>query len=130
MKFIIILLTFSFFISACSTSGGIYQENDLKNGEFSLEKTIITTIGVLGAAILLGNKSDTNYDYDPYQSDFFSDTPSYQSGNVGVAVPINDKEENGIAVKRQQLLSELERTNKSDTVTVERLRQKLNDLDQ
>lgn len=69
-KFIplIILLTF---LTACSTSGGIYKEGDPSHGEFSAEKTVLTVIGVIGTALLIkNNSSNDNNDYIPYQYDY------------------------------------------------------------
>jgi len=70
MKNLISLLILIAVLSACSTSGGVYKKDDPSNGEFSAKKTVLTVIGVIGAALLMKNNSnyDNNY-YMPYQYD-------------------------------------------------------------
>lgn len=59
-------------VSACSTVGGMYKQDDPEHGEFSLEKTVLTVIGVIGTAALLHNTPrDDEYDknswwYNPW----------------------------------------------------------------
>lgn len=110
-------------ISACSTSGGLYKKDDPTHGEFSMEKTVLTVLGAIAAAAVAKNNSSSDNDYTQYQPDAFA-TPWLT--NSTVASPSNDTE---VAVQRQQLLTELEQTDKSRSEAIERLQKRLAELD-
>lgn len=123
MKVLAISLVVALSTSACSTAGGIYKKDDPAHGEFSMEKTILTVLGVIATAAVVKNNAGSDDDYTKYQPDMFV-APWFTSDNV--ATTSNTPE---VAVQRQQLLTELEQTDKSRAEAIERLQQKLADLD-
>lgn len=79
MKIIkIAIITVSFFISSCSTSGGIYKKDDPQHGEFSVGRTLLSVIGAIGTAALIKNGSNSYYD------------PDYSASWLSNDVPFND----------------------------------------
>jgi hypothetical protein len=56
----------------CSTSGGIYSENDSEHGEFSFLRTILTGAALLGvaAAISKGGGGGGGYQPEDYEWDW------------------------------------------------------------
>jgi len=70
MKNIICTIFICFHLISCSTSGGMYKSGDNKDGEFSVLRTAVTVIGVLGAADAIrkggggGGGQQTGYGWD------------------------------------------------------------------
>ena len=76
-KFVTYLLITSI-LTGCSSTGGIYSENDPNNSEFSAGRTILSVVGavgvVLGAKALSKNGGGSSYAGNSYAWD-------YQPGN-------------------------------------------------
>lgn len=69
-------------ITACSTRGGIYKEGDVRDGEFAADKTILTVIGIIGSALLIGNSSNGDKNYNiPYEYDSYDTTSRENNSN-------------------------------------------------
>lgn len=73
MKKLICSILISLHLIGCSTSGGIYKSGDATDGEFSVGRTALTVLGVIGAAAIVkgggggGGYQDQGYawDYQP-----------------------------------------------------------------
>ena len=86
-------------VTACSTSGGIYKQGDPSHGEFSAEKTILTVIGVIGAALVAkSNSGGDGNNYIPYQYDDTTNskinpiTPSTKESIEAVTTSTNEEQ--------------------------------------
>lgn len=76
VKKIFIIFVAGFFLAACSTTGGIYSENDADNSEFSLANTLLGVLAVAGAVALAnspgGGSGYAPTDYDWAWDEFYN----------------------------------------------------------
>jgi len=53
MKFIIPIILILNILTGCSTAGGIYKKNDLKNGEFSFARTALSVLSIVAVVAVI-----------------------------------------------------------------------------